>query len=643
MRFFFGAARAEARNDPVMRAMWHRGEANGEVVREVRSRLPRMVGRAPLWGWMGSALIIFSVAVVVGLWRERSRLPFNPLNPSNGAVYAEVPEGVTVEAYEAVGLSKVWPYVYTGGLYVGRRGDTQCLLQGKRILQCVPRIVDYDGSEDGRIWAVVARTPKGLRVIENARVGPLVEELRHFDVTGDGTVFYVARTGEAWRAWVNGEAGPEWDEIPYARCSHYGNRCVYIAKARGRYTVVDGQRRYQWYDSVCCLSVNLVGTAAAWAGESGGQPWLIVNGEPRPLQTMPVSIALGNVSGRIAWLERREQGYHVVENGKASTLIQAKDEGRPLLQFVHGDTELRLLLIVRDNNKRLKSTILRGTAVDALRRSYAAELVTDAGLAVLDSFSVLVRSKVIPTVIGWELEGFLDPRIRVLFFSGRELRTLLLPAGPKTVSSVDIAVLDPELSRARDQFAEAVRRKSVSGVVALLAPDVRSGFGDPCCGREVFRQVYELDDPNSKFWRETEKLLRGGWYVLDRASSVAEFVGPAAWHKFNGLDLGFVALFAGAPGTIGWINGERVLVKAAPTDDARAIAVVNDEPVIVQGGEWAKGFQSATFTPRYAYVVTMDGRRGWVKTDALYTEFGKRIGFKKINGQWRVSFLVEGD
>lgn len=600
--------------------------------------------RAPLWAWMGSALITFSVTVVAGLWRESRRLLFNPLDPRSAAIYAQVPEGVTVEAYEALGFSKIWPYIYTGGFYIGRRGDTQCLLQDKRILHCVPRIVDYDGSEDGRSWAVVARTPEGLRVIENGRAGPLVDELKYFDVTRDGTVFYVARTGEAWRAWVNGTPGPEWDEIPRGGCSEYGKRCLYIAKTRGRYTVVDGKRQYQWYDSVCCLSSNMVGTAVAWAGESGRQPWLVVNGQVRPLQTMPVSIALGHVSGRIALLERRERGYHVVENGKASTLIQAKDEDRPLLQFVHGDTELQVSLLTRDNRKRVKSTILRGATVDALRRSYTAELIADAGFAVADEFSVLVRSKIIPTVIGWELEGLSGPRIRVLFFSGRELRTFLLPTDPKAVASVDIAVLDPELSRVRDQFAEAVRRKSVSGVLALLDPGVRSNFGDPCCGPEVFRRDNRLDDPNSDFWRKAQTLLRGGWYLFDHAGSVAEFVGPAAWAMLNGpVDVRLVAIFAGAPGTRGWVIGERVALRAAPNDDANTVAIVNNEPVIIQAGEWAQGFESGTYNSRYAHVVTMDGKHGWVKWDSVYTSFSDRIGFKKINGQWRVSFLVSGD
>lgn len=600
--------------------------------------------RAPVWAWMGSALITFSIAVVAGLWRESSRLLFNPLDARNAAIYAQVPEGVTVEAYEALGLRKRSPYIYTGGLYIGRRGDTQCLLQGNRILQCVPRIVDYDGSADGRSWAVVSRTLEGLRVIENGRAGPLVDELKYFDVTSDGTVFYVARTGRAWRAWVNGTPGPEWDEIPRGACSEYGKRCVYIAKTGGRYAVVDGKRQYQWYDSVCCLSSNMVGTAVAWAGESAGQPWLVVNGQVRRLQTMPVSIALGDVSGRIAWLERREGRYQVVENGKASTLIQAKDEERPLLQFVHGDTELQVSLVTRDNRKRLKSTIFRGATVDALRRSYAAELIADATFAVADEFSVLVRSKIIPTVIGWELEGFLGSRIRVLYFSGRELRTFLLPTDPKAVASVDIAVLDPELSRVRDQFAEAARRKSVSGVLALLDPDVRSNFGDPCCGTEVFRRDKRLDDPNSEFWRKAETLLRGGWYLFDRAGSVAEFVGPAAWAMMNGpVDLLLVAFFAGAPGTGGWVIGERVALRAAPSDDANIVAIVNNEPVIIQAGEWAQGFESATYNPRYAHVVTMDGRHGWVKWESVYTGLSERIGFKKINGQWRVSFLVSGD
>jgi hypothetical protein len=233
--------------------------------------------------------------------------------------------------------------------------------------------------------------------------------------------------------------------------------------------------------------------------------------------------------------------------------------------------------------------------------------------------------------------------VQILYVSDGALRMFAIPLTLKGAASADVAVLDPELKRVRDRLAEAVRRKAISEVIALLAPDVRSNTGSLHNDVEGFRSCWRMDDKDTDFWLKAEQALRGGWYGSIDPGPVSSYASPAAWFLLGKIHFRIPALLAGAPGEAGWINGAQVPLKDAPSDLGKTIALLNSEPVIIQPSRWAEEVESTHSSSEYAFVVTIHGARGWVLQSSICTAYSPRFGFNKNNGQWRVSSFLSGD
>jgi hypothetical protein len=363
---------------------------------------------------------------------------------------------------------------------------------------------------------------------------------------------------------------------------------------------------------------------------------------------MPVTIAVGEVSGRVGWLERAGSGYVVVENGEVSSPIQLASGDNVSLRFIDGDTELAFLREFRDNQGRLRQRIYTGAKVSSLRLSYSRSLAW----AVARDLSTDIRKWAdhgkLPSIVRTEFPTWPEEsNVEILYVSDGALRMFAIPLTLKRAASADVAVLDPELKRVRDRLADAVRRKAVGEVITLLAPDVRASFGSIQDDIEEFRKVWRMDDKDTDFWQKAEQALHGGWYrsASDQPGPVSSYASPAAWVLPEKIDPRILALLAGTPGEAGWVNGEQVPLKDAPSDLGKTIAVLNSEPVVILQRRLAEDVETinSALEENYDCIVTINGIRGWVRRPSINTMYSPRFLFSKYNGQWRVSGFVQGD
>lgn len=200
--------------------------------------------------------------------------------------------------------------------------------------------------------------------------------------------------------------------------------------------------------------------------------------------------------------------------------------------------------------------------------------------------------------------------------------------GLATLQPVDEAASDPDFARFRAELLQAVERRDTASLLAVVAPDIRSTFGDDN-GRGAFRRRWELDRPGqSEVWGVLERVLRAGGRFR-AAEGTTLFMAPyvyAAWPAgFDGFE--HVAT-----------TSDDAVVRARPDSSATAIGIL---PYRIVRIGWPRSNESAGES--WTEIELPDGRRAWIAAADVYSPVGYRAIFQLRDGAWIMSVLIAGD
>ncbi len=188
-----------------------------------------------------------------------------------------------------------------------------------------------------------------------------------------------------------------------------------------------------------------------------------------------------------------------------------------------------------------------------------------------------------------------------------------LVSGPKLVP-VDEGARDPEFARYRNDLADALLRRNVEGVLALIDPNIRTSFGGDG-GADAFRKLLGKEET----WDDLRFVLANGGKFRgegEQRSFWAPYV-YAAWPE--GYDP-FQSLA---------VTSMRVPMRRTQAPTSPVIATLS--------------FDIVTRTDVEGQVSTADGKAGFVDPDMLWSPVGYRAGFSKKGGRWRMDAWVAGD
>jgi hypothetical protein len=152
--------------------------------------------------------------------------------------------------------------------------------------------------------------------------------------TGGKTV-YRAKTKGKWQVVVDGQPGPEYDQVIWVVLSADGKHVAYIAETGGKQQVVlDGQVGPP-YDTVFWLKMSHDGKHTAYYACTGDQYQAVVDGEAGPACKKIEDPEMSPDGGRVVYLALIDGGWRVVTDGQvrpvdgsASDLVMSSDGAR---------------------------------------------------------------------------------------------------------------------------------------------------------------------------------------------------------------------------------------------------------------------------------------------------------------------------
>lgn len=180
---------------------------------------------------------------------------------------------------------------------------------------------------------------------------------------------------------------------------------------------------------------------------------------------------------------------------------------------------------------------------------------------------------------------------------------------------------DDSFAQFRAELLAAVARKDAKWLLSAVAEDVKVSFGGED-GRADFARHWELERPErSRVWGVLRTLMElGGTF-----DSEGNFTAPYTFTHFPQEWDAFESVVCVRP---------RMALLEAGRAGARVVRRLEWEILsLVEGmGEG-----------RYLRVKTGDGVEGWVASEEVRSPLDYRARFVKVEGKWRMVFLVAGD
>jgi len=209
------------------------------------------------------------------------------------------------------------------------------------------------------------------------------------------------------------------------------------------------------------------------------------------------------------------------------------------------------------------------------------------------------------------------------------LLLFLLPAHAGKLLPVDEAGKDPSFKGFRDQLLTAVRKKDSAFLMGALDAKIQTSFGEDA-GVRGFKAVWKPEQPHSRVWKVLEQILTMGG-TFDTVEGQKEFYAPYVYTRFEqtGKDPFEYTCIVQKDVPLRRSAGE-----AAPVLERLSYEVVrrfHEAPVKAKGGgeDWVR-------------VQAPSGKRGFVPASAVWGPTDERAGFRKINGTWKMTFLIAG-
>lgn len=232
----------------------------------------------------------------------------------------------------------------------------------------------------------------------------------------------------------------------------------------------------------------------------------------------------------------------------------------------------------------------------------------------------------------FELKTMINMRNKI-FLSGLLIFFSLGHAGAQTrkLYPVDEAAKDRSFKVFRDKLLAAASKKDKAFVLSILDPKIQLSFGGDS-GLKDFKEMWKIDQPNSKFWDELTTILKlGGAFqtIEGRKEFAAPYITSSWPDKLDSFEYAAVI-------------GKNVRLRAEPGVNSPVVTsltydivkFITTEPptaaVQKDGFDWIK-------------VATSDGKQGYVAKTYLRSPVDYRAYFRKVNGSWRMVVFLAGD
>jgi hypothetical protein len=197
-----------------------------------------------------------------------------------------------------------------------------------------------------------------------------------------------------------------------------------------------------------------------------------------------------------------------------------------------------------------------------------------------------------------------------------------------------------DFTQFRQSFLDAVKRRDEIFIRSLITPQTQL-----TPGQSLSLENYRLEDGDSPFWQQIEKAITNGC-TLEVTPQVTQqkieneiWVCPKTFGK---------AIYDSDWQTEVAIIGERVNIRSSAQSNSRIVGIVSQDLARfdseryfnLSATEQELVNQSDGWTP----IILKNGRKGWVQNSLVYYKpRDYRISFVRVDGQWRLRYLLTGD
>ena len=183
-----------------------------------------------------------------------------------------------------------------------------------------------------------------------------------------------------------------------------------------------------------------------------------------------------------------------------------------------------------------------------------------------------------------------------------------------------------------DELKNAVKKQDGKYILSVLDKEVISSFGGDG-GIGEFKQLWDIQSPNSEVWRIMEKILDLGGVFMQTDDSMHQFVFPYVFALELDNDDDYY--------TVEVVVEDKLTVRERPDDNSNSTGILSYDVVWV---EYSEDFKPQYQKEGWTYVRTLDKKIiGYVPSDALYSPIGYRMILAKTDNNWKITCLVAGD
>jgi len=189
---------------------------------------------------------------------------------------------------------------------------------------------------------------------------------------------------------------------------------------------------------------------------------------------------------------------------------------------------------------------------------------------------------------------------------------------------VDEGVSQPDFFTFRARLAVAIAERDTAAILDVLHPDIKVTFGGDH-GIDDFKQWWQIEEADSKFWKEfgTVLALGGSFDAPDMFTAPYTF---SRWPRdLDSFD--YVA-----------VVGSEVRIRSLPRADAPVVTQVSYLVLQLDTESSRKDWMTEEWT-----AVRIDGKKAYIATRFIRSPIDYRARFQKIDGRWRLVFFLAGD
>ncbi|MGH9863099.1 MAG: WD40 repeat domain-containing protein [Candidatus Acidiferrales bacterium] len=231
-------------------------------------------------------------------------------------------------------------------------------------------------SPDGQRLAWRAKRNRKWTMTVNGEPGPEFDEVGAPRFSADSRrLAYAGKRGRSWLAVVDGKEGPPFEELSWPEFSADSQHVFYRAKRNKKWLAVVGGKEGPEFEEIRFLRLSADGQRVVYTGRRAKQWTLVVNGEPGPTYEEVRFLVLTPDGQHLAYAAKRNKKWLMVVDGKEGP--ECDDIDSPVLyspdgqRLAYAAKRLKKWLMVVDGKEGSPADMVEALAFSADSRRYA--------------------------------------------------------------------------------------------------------------------------------------------------------------------------------------------------------------------------------------------------------------------------------